>query len=866
MAKQLNMLPAGQIITTALHTEMQQSYLEYAMSVIVGRALPDVRDGLKPVHRRILYAMHELGLTPDRPYRKCARVVGDVLGKYHPHGDQAVYDALVRMVQQFSSRYPLLDGHGNFGSVDDDPPAAMRYTESRLASIGNEGLLTEIGDATVDFIGNFDNSQQEPTVLPAQLPFLLLNGSSGIAVGMATNIPPHNLGEVVDGLIALIDNPNLSDEKLLELIPGPDFPTGGEIVGTDGIREAYATGRGSIPMRGVAQIEEIQIGKGRHRRTAIVVTELPYQVNKAAWIEKMAELVAHGKLEGISDIRDESDRDGIRVVIELRREANPQKILSFLYRQTALQTNFGTIMLALDNGQPRQMPLRDLLQQFLAFREQTLTRLYRNELTQKENRAHVVEGLLLALSNLDDIITILRNAPDGSTAKMTFLERFNLSDRQADAILAMPLRRLTGMERQNLQTEFNELTTQMQDLQRLLGDRRELLKALKKDLRALKKKYGDDRRTRIVTANGNGGNGNGEGRGQKAEGRGQEAEGDSPTPYSLLPTPLFEEEAQDTVLEITQRGYIRRIAPKTYQRSRSRMSDKPTKVLEEGDDFVEQTYFATTKQTLVVLTRTGKAYPLTVGDLSQVSGKAAKGVPLVTLLPASVQGDRNTVVGSFILPDHLEGTDLLMVTAQGRIKRLPLTEFADLTGRGLTVLKLKEDDQLTYINLVELGDQLVLATSGGRLLRLEVNDEQLPVLSRTAQGNLAIRVRKQEKLVGCSVIYQEDDLLLVSAQGYTKRLPTNALRLSSLGELGTQAFQFTKKTDVLAGVVAVFPDAEVTVMTSTNRIARLHREDVPLKNRDDKGSNVLKLEPDELIVEVILPQLPITESEEEVAE
>jgi len=865
MAKQLNMLPAGQIITTALHTEMQQSYLEYAMSVIVGRALPDVRDGLKPVHRRILYAMHELGLVPDRPYRKCARVVGDVLGKYHPHGDQAVYDALVRMVQDFSSRYPLLAGHGNFGSVDDDPPAAMRYTETRLAAIGNEGLLTEIGDATVDFTGNFDNSQQEPIVLPAQLPFLLLNGSSGIAVGMATNVPPHNLGEIVDGLIALIDTPSLSDEKLFELIPGPDFPTGGEIIGTDGIREAYTTGRGSIPIRGVAQIEEIQTGRGKHRRIAIVVTELPYQVNKAAWIEKMAELVAQGKLDGISDIRDESDREGIRVVIELRREANPQKILSFLYRQTALQTNFGTIMLALDNGQPRQMPLRDLLQQFLNFREETLTRRYQHELDKAENRAHTVEGLLLALSHLDEIIDILRNAPDGSTAKITFLEEFDLSDRQADAILAMPLRRLTGMERQNLQDEFDELTARMRELQRLLGDRRELLKALKKDLRTLKKKYGDERRTRIVSVNGQSANGNGHS-GSKGHEEGHRPETDGNSPTALLSTPLFEEEAQDTVLEITQRGYIRRIAPKTYQRSRSRMTEKPTKVLEEGDDFVGQTYFATTKQTLVVLTRNGKAYPLDIGDIPQTSGKAAKGVPLVTLLPPSAQGDRNTVVGSFILPETLEDTYLLLMTAQGRVKRIPLTEFADLTGRGLTLLKLKEDDQLAYINLVETGDQFVLATSGGRLLRLEVNDEQLPILSRTAQGNLAIRIRKQEKLAGCAVIYQEDDLLLLSEQGYAKRLPTDAIRLSSVGELGTQAFQFTKKADFLAGVVAVFPDAEVITVTSTNRIARLGRDDVALKNRDDKGDRVLKLEPDELITDVILPQLPIPETEDDETE
>ena len=355
MVNQLNILPTGRVIATALHTEMQQSYLEYAMSVIVGRALPDVRDGLKPVHRRILYAMHELGLTPDRPYRKCARVVGDVLGKYHPHGDQSVYDALVRLVQDFSSRYPLLGGHGNFGSVDNDPPAAMRYTETRLAAIGNEALLTEIGESTVEFVGNFDNSQQEPTVLPAQLPILLLNGSSGIAVGMATNIPPHNLGEVVDGLVALIDNPDLSDARLFELIPGPDFPTGGEILGIEGIREAYTTGRGSIPVRGVANIEELAVGRGKHRRTAIIITELPFQVNKASMIEKIAELVNQGKIEGISDLRDESDRDGIRVVVELRRDVNPQKILNALYRQTALQNNFGTILLALTGNQPKQI-------------------------------------------------------------------------------------------------------------------------------------------------------------------------------------------------------------------------------------------------------------------------------------------------------------------------------------------------------------------------------------------------------------------------------------------------------------------------------------------------------------------------------
>lgn len=500
MAKQLDFLASGQIIPTALHQEMERSYLEYAMSVIVGRALPDVRDGLKPVHRRILYAMHELGLTPDRPFRKCARVVGDVLGKYHPHGDQSVYEALVRMVQDFSSRYPLLSGHGNFGSIDNDPPAAMRYTETRLAGIGDQAVLGGISDAIVNFSSNFDNSQQEPVVLPAQLPILILNGCSGIAVGMATNIPPHNLGEVVEGLIALIDNPDLSEEKLVEIIPGPDFPTGGEILDDTGIREAYRTGRGIIPVRGVAKTETIIIeGKRRRERTAIVVTELPFQVNKAAWIEKIAELVNLGKLEGIADIRDESNREGIRVVIELKRESQPQQVLAALYQQTALQTNFGAIILALVDNQPRQLSLKQVLQEFLHFRETTLTRQYGDELQQASDRLHLVEGLLLALQNIDRVVDILKNAPDGTTAKYRFQAELGISDPQADSILAMPLRRLTGLERQKLETEATELQTKIQQLETLLHNRQEFLKSLKKELRSLKKKFADSRRTKIRT-------------------------------------------------------------------------------------------------------------------------------------------------------------------------------------------------------------------------------------------------------------------------------------------------------------------------------------------------------------------------------
>ncbi|MBW4420469.1 MAG: DNA topoisomerase (ATP-hydrolyzing) subunit A [Myxacorys californica WJT36-NPBG1] len=846
MAKQLNILPTGQVITTALHTEMQQSYLEYAMSVIVGRALPDVRDGLKPVHRRILYAMHELGLTPDRPYRKCARVVGDVLGKYHPHGDQSVYDALVRLVQDFSSRYPLLAGHGNFGSVDNDPPAAMRYTETRLAAIGNEGLLTDIGEATVDFVGNFDNSQQEPTVLPAQLPFLLLNGSSGIAVGMATNIPPHNLNEVVDGLVALIDRPTISDDDLLALIPGPDFPTGGEIIETSGIREAYLTGRGSVPVRGVTSMEEVNVGRGKHRRTAIIITELPYQVNKASLIEKIADLVNQGKLEGIGDIRDESDRDGIRVVIELRRDVNPHKILNYLYRQTALQSNFGVILLAIENGQPKQMTLRELLQGFLDFREVTLTRQYRHEFEQAEHQLHIVEGRLTALSNLDEVIDILRHAPDGSTAKLQLQERLDLSDRQADAILSMPLRRLTALEHQSLQTERDELATKMAELNKLLSDRRELLKALKKDLRSLKKQYGDDRRTRILTL--------------------KERSSDEPAAATAIQSAAaaspnftlsfdFEEDVQETVVEITQRGYVRRMTPKSYERqNRNRNDDTATAGLEDGDDFATQTQFTTTKETLVVFTRSGKAYPIKVRDIPQATGKS-KGAPLVTLLPAAAQGAPDAIAGAFILPETLDEQSVLLLTGQGRIKRLALSEFADLTGRGLTVLKLKEDDQLLGVSLVQLGEQVVLATSNGRVLRFEVMDEQVAIASRTAQGNMGMRVGKKETIVGWAIATKADTFLMVSQQGYAKKMAIGSLRRANTGELGTQVFQFENKTDMLAGIVAVLPEALVFLLTNENHLARIEVDAVEVSRKDDKSDRIVKLGKTERITNVSLPIL-----------
>jgi len=821
------------VIATALHSEMQQSYLEYAMSVIVGRALPDARDGLKPVHRRIIYAMHELGLIPDRPYRKCARVVGDVLGKYHPHGDQAVYDALVRMVQSFSSRYPLLAGHGNFGSIDNDPAAAMRYTETRLSPVGNEALLTEVGEATVDFLPNFDNSQQEPVVLPAQLPILLLNGSSGIAVGMATNVPPHNLNEVVKGLIALIDRPDLSDEKLFEIIPGPDFPTGGEIVGTDGIREAYTSGRGSITVRGVVQTEEIQTGRTRRStRTALIVSEFPYQVTKSSWIEKVAGLVNQGKIEGISDIRDESDREGIRVVIELKREANPRRVLGQLYKQTPLQHNFGAIFLALVDQQPRQLSLRQCLQEFLDFRERTLIRQYRNELEKTEDRLHLLEGLLTALSNLDDIIDILRNAPDGTTAKGEFKSRFNFSDAQANAILAMPMRRLTGLERQNLQAEFDELVQKRDRLRQLLDDRHELLKCLKKELRSLARKFGDDRRTKIL---------------DRAPTSGQKSGGSTSKSdaKSVLPLPPVED--REVVVELTQKGYVRLLSPSAWEKQKN--TDLPT-AIDPSEDFGIRSYSTRTQQDLLVLTRRGKAYSVKIADIPEASGRNAKGVPLVSLLPPSAIEGTDAIAACFCRADYPETEFLVLLSEAGRIKRLPLSECASMTARGVTVLKLKEDDRLLNAAVVKDKQDAIIATTGGRVLRFPVDDEQVPVLGRTAQGYQAVRLRKQEAIASFVLACPDDNLLLVSHLGYGKQLPTKSLRSARRGDIGVQAMRFANKDDRLVGVEVVQPKSELLLLTSRDRFLRLPFAAATVAKRDTTGDRLKGLSAKETVEEV----------------
>ena len=854
MIQQLNLSGAeARIVPTELHTEMQQSYLEYAMSVIVGRALPDVRDGLKPVHRRILYAMHELGLTPDRPFRKCARVVGDVLGKYHPHGDQSVYDALVRLVQDFSSRYPLVGGHGNFGSIDNDPPAAMRYTETRLSSIGHEAVLGEVSTATVDFIGNFDNSQQEPTVLPAQFPVLLVNGCSGIAVGMATNVPPHNFGEIVDGLIALIDNPDLPDHQLWTIIPGPDFPTGGEILGNEGICEAYRTGKGIISLRGVIHIEEAskqaKAGKARKRRDSLIITELPFQVNKAAWIEKIADLVNNHKIVGIADLRDESDRDGMRVVIELKRDADYQQVIDSLYKQTALQNSFGAIFLALVDGLPKQLTLRQLLEEFLKFREETLTRQYSSDLEHCEQRAHILIGLLTALENLDETIDILRHAPDGTTAKGQMLEQLQLSEAQADAILAMPMRRLTGLEQQNLANEAEEQATKIASFQKLLQDRKELLKSMKKDLRALRKKFADPRRTKIVDAKpilpyvekppSNP-------RPSAPEIIRSTDPDDTPMPsvvaevpeiaavktarsprsqqislLSIEPTP-----PQLVEIEFTQQGYIRAVT-------------RPENRLESNNsDVVISRQSLMNDQELVVVSSGGKAYPIKVQNIPTIFQSSEVGTLTTSLIPSLAKSDEQILY----LSQPAENTSaLILLTAQGRVKRLLIEELAGLTNRGSALIKLREDDRLVFVTPLPDAKELVIGTSIGRLLRLAINADQLPIQGRPSPGVQGLRVGSKEQLVGCVPVKMSDNLLLLTSQGYGKQLPVSALRLVPTGNIGNQVLQFSSQEDQLMGMLVAKAGSELRVMTNQNRMLALSIDQVPIVGKEGIGEQVLEL-------------------------
>ena len=796
------------IESIALHQEMQRSYLEYAMSVIVGRALPDVRDGLKPVQRRILFAMHELGLTPDRPYRKCARVVGDVLGKYHPHGDQAVYDALVRLVQTFSSRHPLLDGHGNFGSVDDDPPAAMRYTETRLAPIAHEGMLDEIGSETVDFAPNFDGSQQEPTVLPAQLPFLLLNGCTGIAVGMATNIPPHNLGEVVDALIALIRQPDLDDDKLLQLVPGPDFPTGGEVLIGSGVRETYLGGRGSIPMRGVAHLEEVQPGKGRHRRGAVVITELPYQLSKAGWIEKLAEQVNDGKITGIADIRDESDRDGMRVVVEVRRDAEAAKVLEDLQRRTALQSNFGAILLALVNGQPQQLSLRQLLNHFLEYRELTLLRRTRHALRRCEDRLEVVEGLIKALTNLQQVIAMITAAADAAAAKAALQVQLDLTERQAEAVLAMPLRRLTGLEQESLRKESEDLATERTRLRHLLDDRDTLLNTMVSELKVLKKRYSTPRRTRLV-----------EGGDELVALRAAAVRPNT----ELQRQQAFEGLANDSQLLIQADGLVRivsaQILGKLHLQEAAELGEHPAPA--------RLLLPVQAQPALLAFTAAGRVALLRWEFAGQQSGGLEK------FLPDSLEGER--VIQVLPLPKQ-PGCSLGLLSTDGRFKRLPLEEFLELSGRAATILKLKEGVELQRVVACREDEELVVASSTGRMLRLAINETTLPVMGRMAQGPTLMRLLPGERVVGAASSPASGSVVLASRLGQLKRLALESLRLCQRGDLGQIGLRFLDRSDELVDLQGPGPSVMGVVLAGGNGLSlRLKLAAVPLQDTSGSG-------------------------------
>ena len=824
MVKQLNLLDQGQIIPTALHTEMERSYLEYAMSVIVGRALPDVRDGLKPVHRRILYAMYELGLSPDRPFRKCARVVGDVLGKYHPHGDQAVYDAMVRLVQDFSSRYPLLSGHGNFGSVDNDPAAAMRYTETRLAGISYETMLEEVNESTVDFTSNFDNSQQEPVVLPAKLPILLLNGCSGIAVGMATNIPPHNLNEIVDGLIALIDQPDLSDDKLLKLIPGPDFPTGGEILDKIGIREAYLTGKGIIPVHGVASIEILKSQKKRSReKTAIIVRELPFQVNKAAWIEKVAELVNLGKIMDIADIRDESDRQGIRVVIELRKDAKPQNVLNQLYKQTALQSNFGVIMLGLVDKKPCQLSLKQMLEEFLRFREITLTRQFRYELTEKRERLHLLDGLLIALKNLKKVIQILSNSADGTTAKNTLQTRLNISEGQANSILAMPLRRITGLEKQKLEEEVSALQGRITQLEELLADRKELLKALKRELRTFKRKFGDHRRTKII-------NGISTPVEKLKEKKTRVKSGE----IKPLPLTVIKELPADAVVQITAKGRI-------YWQPQTAIDKIP--IVKKTTDLIVYQALIEKQEQIIAFFDSGKGYPISTAAIPSFPTKQT----IERLVSNSaMQNDYQPINYLCLHPDQQKSA-LLLLTQGGFLKRVSIKQLEGIGNRGFQLIKLKPKDKLKYIFPVNDSEELAIATSGGRILHYSITDENIPVMGKAAQGSLGVKLRFGEEIIGCLGINKNSNLVLISKLGYGKIIPINTIRKISIGEIGTQGFRFKQKEDHLQSMLLADNCQNIVVRTNLDQRYVIDVSKLSSNQGKNLEKVLIKLQPNETI-------------------
>ncbi|MBD0334452.1 MAG: DNA topoisomerase (ATP-hydrolyzing) subunit A [Cyanobacteria bacterium Co-bin13] len=843
--------PEERIVPTDLRNEMSRSYLEYAMSVIVGRALPDARDGLKPVHRRILYAMHELGLSADRPFRKCARVVGEVLGKFHPHGDTAVYDALVRMAQDFSMRTPLINGHGNFGSIDNDPPAAMRYTECRLRSLSSDALLQDIESETVDFADNFDGSQQEPTVLPSRIPQLLLNGSSGIAVGMATNIPPHNLGELIDGTIALISNPEISSAELMEIIPGPDFPTGGQILGRSGIREAYLTGRGSVTMRGVAAIETLE-QRGRPDREAIIITELPYQTNKAAMIERIAEMVNERRLEGISDIRDESDRDGMRIVIELKRDAYPRVVLNNLYKQTPLQNNFGVNMLALVNGEPQILGIKQMLEVFVDFRVETITRRTQYELRKAEERDHILQGYLIALLNLDAVIALIRGAADTPTAKQELMDNYGLSETQADAILQMQLRRLTALEAEKIDQEHEELQAKIADLNDILARRERILEIIVAELVQIRDKHADPRRTIIEVDDG------------------------ELTDISLIAN-------EQVVILVTEQGYIKRMPVATFEaQSRATRGKAGTKMKE--DDGVQHFITCYTHDHILFFSDRGVAYSLRAYQIPEGS-RAARGAPIVQMLPIPMEEGITSVLG---VREFTDDEYLVMLTKGGYVKKTALSAFSNIRANGLIAISLEDGDCLRWVRLARTTDSILIGSHGGMTIHFKADDDQLRPLGRPTRGVKAMNLREGDDLISMDILpsqvveavqaaaESEDEsedseaangegpwVLVITAAGLGKRVPVSKFRLQNRAGMGLQAIKFRKRDDALVALLVTHDGDELMIVTNRGIIIRQRVNDISVQSRQATGVRLQKLDGEDAIAAVALVPQSLQEGETE---
>ncbi len=810
----------SQIQEVNISQEMRSSFLDYAMSVIVSRALPDVRDGLKPVHRRILYAMHDLGMTPDKPHKKSARIVGDVIGKYHPHGDSAVYETMVRMAQDFNYRYMLVDGHGNFGSVDGDAAAAMRYTEARMSKISME-LLRDINKDTIDYQDNYDGSEKEPVVLPSRFPHLLVNGASGIAVGMATNIPPHQIGEVIDGVLALSKNPDITIGELMEIIPGPDFPTAGQIMGKSGIRKAYETGRGSITLRAKVEIEERENGK-----QAIIVTEIPYQVNKAKLIEKIAELVREKKIDGISDLRDESDRKGMRIVIEVRRDANVNVLLNNLYKQTALQTSFGINMLALVDGEPKVLNLKQILEHYLDHQKVVIRRRTAFELRKAEARAHILEGLRIALDHIDEVINLIRSSKTTDIAREGLMEKFSLTEKQAQAILDMRLQRLTGLEREKIEEEYNELIKLIEELKGILASEEKVLDIIREELEEIKERFNDERRTEIIAT-------------------GLESFEDE----DLIPK-------ENIVITLTHKGYIKRLPVSTY-RSQKRGGRGIQGMGTNADDFVEHLLTTCTHDTILFFTNKGKVYRAKGYEIPEY-GRTAKGLPIINLLEIDQDEWINAIIP---VPGFVDDWFLFFATKEGICKRSPLSQFSNIRNSGLIALHLREGDELISVHLTDGTKDIVIGTKNGMLIRF--HEQDVRSMGRTATGVKGITLEKNDEVVGMEVLDPGVDVLVVTENGYGKRTHESEYRIQTRGGKGLKTCNITPKNGSVVSVKAVRGDEDLMIITGNGVLIRMDVNDISSMGRNTVGVKLIKLDENEHVSTVALVEKEEQEEQQE---